>query len=177
MINSHDGTSSYQLMAGVFRLVCSNGMVVADSLLEYVKVKHTGSVVDNVIDGCIDILGRLPLAMESVREMQALTLTDGEQRAFAQAAIAARYDTPEAAPIQADRLLAPRRHADQGPDLWRTLNRVQEGMIRGGVSYIHRNADGQRSHRRTREINGIDQNTSINRALWTLAEEMKKLKA
>jgi hypothetical protein len=177
MINSHDGTSSYQLMTGIFRLVCSNGMVVSDALLETVKVKHTGSVVDNVIDGCIDILGRLPIAMESVREMQSISLTSGEQRAFANAALAVRYESPGATPIHADDLLSVRRAADNGPDLWRTLNRVQERIVRGGVNYVHVAENGQRSRRSTREVNGIDQNTALNRGLWTLAEEMKKLKA
>src|SRR6266705_1717127 len=32
LINSMDGSSAYKLMAGIFRLVCSNGLVVADSL-------------------------------------------------------------------------------------------------------------------------------------------------
>ena len=28
LINSHDGASSYQMLAGVFRFVCCNGLVV-----------------------------------------------------------------------------------------------------------------------------------------------------
>ena len=27
LVNSHDGTSSYQMMQGLYRLVCSNGMI------------------------------------------------------------------------------------------------------------------------------------------------------
>ena len=177
MINSHDGTSSYQLMAGVFRLVCANGLVVADNLIENVRVKHSGDVVGNVIDGCIQVLESLPAVTDSVRQMQALTLTAGEQQAFATAAIAARYEDAQEAPVRADRLLTARRSADVGNDLWRTMNRVQESMVRGGVGYLHTNTKGETSRRRTREVNGIDQSTSINRALWTLAEEMRKLKA
>jgi hypothetical protein len=49
--------------------------------------------------------------------------------------------------------------------------------VRGGLRYVQRNDQGRLvARRRTREISGIDQNTNINRALWTLAEEMKKLK-
>ena len=35
-------------------------------------------------------------------------------------------------------------------------------------------ANGRRN--RTRAIQGIDQNVKVNRALWILAEEMKRLK-
>ena len=178
MINSHDGTSSYQLSAGVFRLVCANGMMVCDSVIENVKVKHQGDIVANVIDGCIELMEQLPEVTRSIRDMERLTLSDGEARAFANAALVARYGSPEEAPLPSDRLLTPRRQADVGNDLWRTMNRAQENLIRGGLGYVHTNPQsGERSHRRTREINGIDQNTQINRALWTLAEEMRKLKA
>jgi hypothetical protein len=62
--------------------------------------------------------------------------------------------------------------------MWNTLNAVQENLIRGGLRYNQRNESGRLvARRRTREVGGIDQNTNINRALWALAEEMKKLKA
>src|SRR5438874_6821787 len=32
LVNSHDGTSAYKLMAGIFRLVCANGLVVSESM-------------------------------------------------------------------------------------------------------------------------------------------------
>jgi len=41
LINSHDGTSAYHLSLGVFRLVCSNGMVVSDSLVESFAIPGT----------------------------------------------------------------------------------------------------------------------------------------
>jgi len=62
---------------------------------------------------------------------------------------------------------------DRAPDLWTTFNRVQENIIKGGVR--GRNATGKRTT--TRAVNGIDQGVKLNRALWVLAEEMRKLKA
>jgi len=50
--------------------------------------------------------------------------------------------------------------------------RVQENLVQGGLST--RTANGRRN--RTRAIQGIDQNVKVNRALWILAEEMKRLK-
>lgn len=179
LVNSHDGTSSYQLMAGMFRLVCFNGMIVgAGGGFDEVRVKHSGNVIPQVIDGCIEILGRLPEVSEQVREWNGLSLTNGEQTAFARAALAMRYDEADEAPFTADRLLTVRRSEDSAPSLWNTLNTVQENVIRGGIGYVLRDEQGRRKQfRRTREVAGIDQNVKLNRGLWVLAEEMRKLKA
>ncbi len=179
LVNSHDGTSSYQLMAGMFRLVCSNGMVVgAGAGFDEVRVPHTGNVVPKVIDGCIEILNRLPEVSEQVRDWNSLQLNSGEQAAFARAALALKYDEEEEAPFQAEKLLTLRRREDENPTLWNTLNTVQENVIRGGIGYILRDESGRRKQiRRTREVQGIDQNVKLNRGLWILAEEMRKLKA
>jgi hypothetical protein len=52
---------------------------------------------------------------------------------------------------------------------------VQEHIIRGGTMGTTM-VSGRRRIRRQRGVNGIDQSTAVNRALWTLADEMKKLK-
>ena len=176
LLNSHDGTSSYRLMAGVFRLVCGNGMVVAQSMIEDIRVPHKGDIAGQVIDGCVTLLEKLPEVSDSVREMDALRLTDGERRAFAVASLVARYGEGEA-PVTPEQVLTVRRREDAAPTIWNTLNTAQESMIRGGLGYVQRDEAGRRkAYRRTREVAGIDQNTNINRALWALAEEMKKLK-
>ena len=176
LLNSHDGSSSYRLMGGVFRLVCGNGMVVAQSMIEDIRIPHKGDIGGLVIDGCCELMGKLPEVSESVREMSALRLTEGEQRAFATAALVARYDD-QPAPITPDQVTTVRRHEDAAPTIWNTLNTAQESLIRGGLGYTQRDDNGRRiARRRTREVGGIDQNTHVNRALWALAEEMKKLK-
>lgn len=177
LVNSHDGTSSYQLMAGLFRLVCSNGMIVgAGGGFDEVRVKHSGNVQQLVIEGCVEILNRLPEVSEKVREWHGLALTAPEQQAFASAALALKYDE-EAAPFEAEKLLTLHRREDEKPSLWNTLNTVQENVIRGGIGYILRDEEGRRKQiRRTREVQGIGDNVRLNRALWTLAEEMRKIK-
>jgi len=176
LLNSHDGTSAYRLMAGVFRMVCGNGMVVAESMVDDIRIKHSGDVQGKVIDGCCELLEKLPEVSDSVREMDSLRLTDGERMAFARASLVARYGD-DVAPITADQVLTVKRREDAAPTIWNTLNTAQESLIRGGLGYIQHDEAGRRkAYRRTREVNGIDQNTHVNRALWALAEEMKKLK-
>jgi hypothetical protein len=176
LVNSHDGTSSYRMMGGVFRMVCSNGMVVAEGTLEDVKVKHSGDVVHAVIDGCVQVLGQLPAVSESILEWGSIRLSEGERQAFATAALAMRFEGET--PVKPLQLLAPHRREDNTNDLWRTFNVIQENTVRGGIRY---NQPVENSHRvrrmRTREVQSVEGNVAINRGLWVLAQEMAKLKA
>ncbi|ONF49423.1 DUF932 domain-containing protein [Methylobacterium radiotolerans] len=172
LLNSHDGTSSYQMLAGMFRFVCQNGMVCGDTVADF-RVPHKGDVVGQVIEGAYTVLDGFAKATEQREEMKALPLHPAEQVAFARAALTLRYDDENPAPIKAEQLLQPKRSADRAGDLWTTFNRVQENMTRGGVH--GRNRTGRRVT--TRPINGIDQNVKVNRALWVLAEEMRRLRA
>jgi hypothetical protein len=173
LLNSHDGSSAYQMLSGVFRFVCSNGMVCGDTQND-VRMRHSGNIVDNVIEGAFRVLDDFELVDQSREGMKSLPLNASEQAAFAHAALALKYDTATAPPpITEAQLLHARRRVDSAGDLWSTFNRVQENVIRGGLDA--RTATGKRT--RTREVQGIDQNIKLNRALWVLAEEMRKLKA
>lgn len=173
LINSHDGTSSYQMLAGMFRFVCMNGLVCGDTFND-IRVRHKGNIVDDVIEGAFTVVDGFKAITDQRNEMSGIKLLTSEQNAFAEAALTLKYDTEEApAPITAAQLLRPRRWEDNEQDIWSTFNRVQENMIKGGLR--GRNANGRRST--SREVTGIDQNVKINRALWTLAERMKELKA
>jgi len=55
----------------------------------------------------------------------------------------------------------------------RNVGRVQENLVKGGLS--SRAANGRQQ--RTRPVQGIDQNVRLNRALWLLADGMRQLKA
>ena len=174
LLNSHDGTSSYQMLAGMFRFVCSNGLVCGNTVSD-VRVPHKGQIMDNVIEGAYDVLDGFGLVRELRDDMRAISLRPAEAEIFARTALTLKYepDPVKPAPITESQILAPRRSADTGTDLWTTFNRVQENLVRGGLPA--RNAAGRRT--RTREVQGIDQSVKINRALWLLADEMKKLKS
>ena len=66
LLNAHDGTSSYQLHAGLFRLVCLNGLTVSDANFGSVKVGHSGKgVLDKVIEGTYRVLDDAVVALEA----------------------------------------------------------------------------------------------------------------
>lgn len=179
LLNSHDGSSSYQMMGGVFRFICANGMVVPDGTCESIKVPHTGRIQDRVIAGAFEVLDGLTRVIDNRDSMRALTLNDGEQRAFAHAAALLRFDPAEgeALPVTPEQVNRPRRMDDKAPDLWTTFNRVQENVVRGGMRGQTMDANGRRQVRAVRAVTGIAEDIKLNRALWTLAEEMRKLKA
>lgn len=173
LLNSHDGSSSYQILGGILRFVCSNGMVCGDTMSD-IRVRHTGNVIDNVIEGAFNVLENFEKVNDQMDGMKCLTLNEEEKNIFARAAINLKYDTElTPAPITENQVLRPRRSADTASDLWSTLNVSQENLVRGGLRA--RSANGKTT--RTREINGIDQNVKLNRSLWILAEEMRKLKS
>jgi hypothetical protein len=172
LLNSHDGTSSYQMMSGMFRFVCANGLVCGDTLSD-IRIRHKGDIIDNVIEGAFRVLDDFEV-IGQMDSMKALTLNTGEQQAFAHAALSLKYDTELApAPVTETQILTPKRLEDRSNDLWTTFNRVQENLIDGGLR--GRTPTGQ--VRQTRPVTGIDQSVKLNRALWILSEEMRKLKA
>jgi hypothetical protein len=176
LINSHDGASSYQMLAGVFRFVCCNGLVVG-TVSNDIRIPHKGNIQDDVIEGAFRVLDDFEAVDASADRMKALTLKADEQRAFATAALALRYgertEGQPPAPITADQLIEARRPEDLGDSLWATFQRVQENTLRGGLS--GRSVQGRRMQ--TRSVGSIDRSVSLNRALWVLAEEMRKLRA
>jgi hypothetical protein len=178
LINSHDGTSRYVLMLGVFRLVCSNGLIVSEGLVQSIKIRHVGSIIDEVINGSLNLIDHAPKIGQQINQWRTITLQPSEQLALAESAHMLRYPDQEstaALAIKPETLLKARRYDDNGSDLWSTFNRVQENTVRGGVKGIVR--EGFRIQRRTvREVKGIDQNVNLNKALWTLAEKMAELK-
>jgi hypothetical protein len=173
LVNSHDRSSAYQLHAGIFRLVCGNGLIIADATFEHISMRHVGFHPDQVIDASFRILENVPQLTENVESFRARRLTPTEQKAFAESAILLKYDDLQKAPIGAEKLLESRRYDDEGNDLWKTFNRVQENLVRGGLKEWSRRKDNGKRHPRTRPVTGIDENVKLNKALWHLAEALK----
>lgn len=171
LVNSHSGMSSYKLMLRFFRLVCSNGMIVASSMIDSLSIRHTGRVnlLDEVIDVSARIIEEAPKAISQINRFKAIDLQPAEQIAFAKSALELGASTLKLSP---ERLLQARRQDDKGDSLWKVTNRIQENLIKGG---IYGYSDNGR-FRRTREITSIDSNVGINKAIWRLTEEMAALK-
>jgi hypothetical protein len=174
LINSHVGSSAWKLMAGLFRMICSNGMVVADSLVASISVPHKGrNAIEAVATGSLELVKRMPETIDAIARWKAIHLDIGEQVAYANAAHVLRFGDSEGkveSHIRPTQLLNVRREEDAKSDLFTVYNRVQENMIKGGLH------PATRGRRATRAVTGIDQDVKLNRALWTLTEQMATLK-
>ncbi len=179
--NANDGTSAYDLMAGLFRIRCLNSLVAQTSTIDSVKVRHSGDAVAKVIEGTYRVLGEAQKTLEAPVQWSTLQLAAPERQALAEAAHVLRFADAEGeitTPIQPDQLLTPRRYDDANKrDLWHTFNIVQENVIRGGLRGVGHDANNRRRRVTTRAVNGIDQDVKLNKALWVLAERMAALKA
>ncbi|EAA9302997.1 DUF945 domain-containing protein [Salmonella enterica] len=168
ILNSHGGESSFQLLPGVFRSVCTNSLVCGQSFGE-IRVPHRGNIVEKVIEGAYDVLNVFDRVEEKREAMQSLLLPPPAQQALAKAALTYRFGE-EHQPVTTAQVLTPRRREDYGQDLWTVWNTLQENLLKGGLP--GRTAKGKRSH--TRAVNGIDGDVKLNRALWVMAEQMQQ---
>lgn len=180
LVNSFDGSTSFQCLGGRFRFICANGMVVGDRFDE-IRVRHSVNLVEGVVEAAAEIGGTFGAIDDAVETMRGIRLSEGERADMARAAHALRFPVAEGeepSPIRPEQLLLPRRSSDAGADLWSTFNVLQENVTRGGLRA--RGAPKANAWRgrmtTTREVGGIDQNVRLNRALWNLAEEAAELK-
>jgi len=177
--NANDGSAAYDLMAGLFRIRCLNSLVSQTATLDSVKVRHSGDVMNKVIEGTYTVLEEARRTLAAPADWSGITLNHDERHAFGEAVRVLRFgdaDGEVTTPITGEQLLRPRRMDDNARDLWTTFNVAQENAIRGGLHGIGRDANNRRRRVTTRAVNGIDQDIKLNKALWVLAQSMKELK-
>lgn len=169
--NAHDGTSALWGRLGLYRFICLNGLRSGVDYAE-LKVKHIGANgIQRVRDGMLTMLGQSARIGGDVETMKLTRMNSDDMEEFATQALALRFD-PEAerqAPISPLKLLEARRAADTSTDVWTVYNRVQENIVRGGISGHVVGSNGRVRRATLRAVNGIDQNESINSALWDAA--------
>lgn len=173
--NSHDGGSSFELSQGVYRLVCSNGLV-AGTTTASLRVPHRGDVTGQIIEGSYEIIKSSEELQSVIQDWKAITLQPEETQALALAAVDLRFaDTPlhTDKAVVAKNLLKVRRYDDVSSDLWTVFNKVQENVIKGGISL---GRDDKYRRVTARGIKGVDQDLKLNKALWTLADSLAKIK-
>jgi hypothetical protein len=179
LVNSHDGLSSYKLSAGLYRLICSNGLIAGENY-KIIRVRHQGDVVGNVIEGSFEVMKSAEQLLQSADEMSSVQLTSDEKQIFAEAVHQLRFDgdlTLAGNAIKAEDFIRARRRAEQNiDDLFTVFNIAQENVIKGGLRGWAKDQNGYSKRVSTREIKSIDQSNALNKALWTLAEKMRELK-
>lgn len=172
LFNSHDRSKAFTISAGIYRYVCSNGLVIADSVFDSYKVKHLGQR-DNDIENAVNKISQLkPKLLEKISCFESITLTQDEKEAFVQSAIPLRFeehlklDNP-------NELLKPLRSEDEKSDLYTILNILQENLLSSKVSGYNKDTGRKFT---SKEITSISKDVDINKGLWEIAERIALIK-
>jgi len=171
LTNSHDKTSSFVLMVGVFRFVCSNGLIVADSMFENYKIKHLGYKSIEVEEAIKKIVAFIPKLEIKLSTYKSITLNEQEQLMFARSAKDIRFE--EYQEIDYHTMLQPRRKGDENNDLYTIFNRIEESCIRGGVR--GKNLISDRNFT-SKPITSIAKLVEINKKLFDLTDKIAQIK-
>jgi len=184
LTNSHNRSAAFGLHAGVFRFACANGMVTCDQTFGKISVRHNSQAPLRVVDGSHEIINQAPKLIKNVETMQGIELSKPEREIFANAVLDFILPDEDKEIITSrdtmiGQILRPRRSADTNNDLWSTFNVIQEKALKGGISYAKRSDNTRRGYTRnsTRPVKAIDKNIKLNKALWSMAEQMRDLKA
>lgn len=166
MFNSHNRTKRLMFAVGYFRLVCSNGLIIASGPAETIRTKHRFSddKLDAIMNQVASISSRFPAINNKIDQFKSRTLSETEQEAFALYALKGRYNYRPAMPKRFSntsetlgKLLNVRREQDKGNSAWAVYNRVQENIVSGIEGF-------------TRPIRGYTDSVRVNQLLWKGAE-------
>ena len=163
--NSHDGTSSFQFRAGIFRLVCSNGLVVSTHDFGAMSIRHKGYSFEELKKTVLELVEKLPVTIETLNRFREVILTEEQKVEFALAAIGIRFGET-GAEVQVQELLKPVRKEDEGDELWQIFNIIQEKLTKGGFRY--KASTGR--NKTARSIKNFNRDIELNESLYQLAE-------
>ena len=177
MTNSHDGMQAFKFSVGIFRMVCSNGLVVADEQFSDFKIKHKGYTFTELRNVVKQAVEDLPNKVQVMNDMKNRILTQEEKNKLALDAMLIRADikpgSEKATKFNYDAetiedILDPKREADKGNDLWRVFNVVQEKITQGEFSAALSGA----KVRKVRKIQSFEKDIKVNQKLFKLATSL-----
>jgi hypothetical protein len=163
LTNSHDGKNAFTFQAGLFRLVCSNGLVIADEQFSSMKIRHMGYDFETLSTLITEMVEKLPLTVESMNNFKNKQLSEEQKQKFALEALGLRFNTEDKT-FNVDEFLTPTRKEDEGNDLWSVFNLVQEKLVHGMVDY-----QVGSKQRKARRIKNFQQDIKLNSELYELA--------
>jgi len=170
LTNSHDAACAYIMRVGIYHRLCSNGLVISDEAFDAIRFRHSGLAPEEIVQASYRVLEYIPRVGSFIDRFRNRQISDPEAVGFAEKALALRFENLDEAPISPRALLNARRPEDQATDLWTVYNRVQENLVRGGITENRISRAGRR--RTLRALRGIDSKVVLNKQLWNLAEAM-----
>ena len=170
--NSHDGFNSFRFMMGVYRFICSNGMVVADAQFADFSIRHINYSFEELRGIVAKVMESVPAAIDKMNAMNTTILTDDQKREMAVETYKIRKGYAAEDKVNVDDqtvedLQTHMRTEDEGNSLWNVFNVLQEKMIKG--SFMAPGKNGKT--RKQRPITSIKKDLDYNQRLWEIAEQ------
>ena len=168
LTNSHDGKNAFTFTAGLFRMICENGLVVCNQEFENLKIRHYGYDFEELEKTINAMVEKLPLTVESMNRFKTTVLNSNQMLDFAKRALNSRFTDSELEHITIDLndLLTPSRDEDKGNDMWSVFNTVQEKLTHGLFNYGYGS-----KNRKARKIKNFNKDMELNNKLYQLANE------
>jgi len=157
LTNSHDGKAAFNFRVGIFRLVCSNGLVISDADFNNVSIRHINYTFETLQTKIQEVINKLPGLVHKINLFKSTQLTEAQMADFAQKAAALRTKKT----VNIMDVLTADRPQDAGNDLWVVFNRIQEKVI--GGSY-------KAGNRKARSVKNFQKDIELNEQLFELAE-------
>lgn len=169
--NSHDGEAACKLQAGLWRMICSNGMVISDGFIQSVNIRHTRRTIDEVVQAAQAFRANAGRIGEHVIKFKEVKLTPVAAVEFAQQALALRFGERSSLVVKPQDILQLQRSEDGGNDLWSVFNVAQEWLLKGGFPVTKVGPLFESQTRHARAVKSIDDSGRLNTGLWDLAEQ------
>lgn len=167
LTNSHDGKNSFSFQAGLFRMICENGLVIATKEFESYKIRHMGYDFETLQGVIKDMISNLDLTVKSMNKMKATELSKNQTFELAKLMLETRIEnTNNTFTDQSIKdILIPQRKEDKGFGLWEVFNRVQENIVEGNFQYL----TPKGKLRQARLIKNFKQDMNINSKMYEQA--------
>ncbi len=170
LTNSHDGLSCFQFRVGLYRCICSNGLVISDAELSEFKIRHIYYSFENLRAVVGRILEALPSKVERMSQMNNVLLSEDQKLDFAKKALSIRKGVKEEE-LQMDEetykdLLTPVRKEDEGSSLWNVYNVLQEKIVKGGYT----TAEEGKKARKVRKVTSFIKELDFSRRIDEVAQ-------
>lgn len=179
LTNSHDGFNAFKFIVGMFRLICSNGLVCGEQMVN-MSIRHINYTFDELRKVVTTAIEKVPEIVATMNKMRTIILTEEQKVAIATEVVKIRKGVGEDEKFEVeqdiiDDILTPVREEDKAPDLWTIFNICQEKMIKGGFSYISQRNKQRSRLRKQRGITSIKKDMEFNQRLWNTATQYLKV--
>ena len=169
LTNSHDGKNAFSFPAGLFRMICENGLVIATDTLEDMKIRHMGYDFSTLQDTIKTMVEKLPLTVEAMNKMKDVELEEEQMFNLAKSFLEERVEGTDNTFSEdaINEVLEPQRSQDKGNGLWEVFNRVQENIMEGNFQYLTVKGKVHQA----RVIKNFKQDQDLNKRLFSKALE------